>query len=252
METAFMQVEGTAGEVDYRAYRGVMLQEDGLTVRSIGEEREKTEAYRLRHRIFCDELKWVLQSSGGMESDEYDRHAVFFGVFDESRTLISFLRLIMPDRPFMMEKEFLSLVDPGHRIRKERDTAEISRLCVAPESRSRPGAGNFDVHRISLLLFKGVYQWCLQNRIRYLYAVTELKVYRLYCLKGFPYRTLGKPVSMPDGVTVVAVMLDWFEFETQNAVKRPALLDWFRLDRQSPLPWQSQPHGICLPHSVSA
>jgi acyl homoserine lactone synthase len=158
----------------------------------------------------------------------------------------------MPGRQFMMEREFLSLVDPGHRIRKEQDTAEISRLCVAPEARSNRTAGNFDVHKISLALFKGVYQWCMLNKIRYLYAVTELKVYRLYCLKGFPYRLIGHPTRMPDGVTVVAVMLDWQEFESMNSVRRPVLIDWFKSARLSRRSQQSQPHGTCLKHLASA
>ncbi len=252
MKTLYLDACDMPPATDRPGYRSIMLDEEGFSVKTIVDERDKADAYRLRHRIFCNELKWVLHSTNNMESDEYDRNAVFFGVFDEGRNLVSFLRLIMPGRQFMMEKEFLSLVDPGHRIRKEPDTAEISRLCVAPEARHGRHAGNFDVHRISLILFKGVYQWCMLNNIRYLYAVTELKVYRLYCLKGFPYRLIGKPTRMPDGVTVVAVMLDWYEFEAINAVKKPAFLDWFKPARLSRFPQQSQPHVTCLKHSASA
>ncbi len=237
---------------DRKGYISIFLQEEEFVVKTITDEMDKAQAYRLRHRIFCDELKWVLHSTNDMEFDEYDRNAVFFGVYHEGHKLISFLRLIMPGRQFMMEKEFLSLVDPDHQVRKEGDTAEISRLCVAPEARHNHKSGNFDVHKISLALFKGVYQWCMLNKIRYLYAVTELKVYRLYCLKGFPYRLIGKPTKMPDGVTVVAVMLDWYEFETLNAAKRPNFFDWFKRARLSPLPQQSQLHGICLKHLASA
>ncbi len=252
MKTLYPDVCDIQPTTDRPGYRSIVLQEEGFTVKTIIDERDKEVAYRLRHRIFCEELKWVLNSTNDMESDEYDDHAVFFGVFDGGGNLVSFLRLIMPGRRFMMEKEFLFLVDPGHRLRKERDTAEISRLCVAPEARHSHRSGNFDVHKISLILFKGVYQWCKINNIRYLYAVTELKVFRLYCLKGFPYRLIGKPATMPDGVTVVAVMLDWYEFETTNAVKKPAFLGWFKPVRLSRLPPQSQPHATCLTHSVSA
>lgn len=233
-------------------YRDVLLREEGFVVKTITSEEERSAAYRLRHRIFCNELKWVLHSTNDMESDEYDSNAVFFGVFDEHPRLVSFLRLIMPDRQFMMEKEFLSLVDPNHRIRKGPDTAEISRLCVAPEARNNHKIGNFDVHKISLILFKGVYQWCLLNKMRYLYAVTELKIFRLYCLKGFPYRMIGRPTKMPDGVTVVAVVLDWDEFERSNEVSRPELVGWFRKDQGSHPPVRSQQHGSCLRHSISA
>ena len=198
MQTAYDVLPGVK---DWKNYRSILMQEDGLVIKTLSDEREKIQAHQLRHRIFCDELKWVLHSRNDMESDEYDRNAVFFGVFDEGRRLVSFLRLIMPGRQFMMEKEFLSLVDPGHRIRKEQDTAEISRLCVAPEARHDRMSGNFDVHRISLILFKGVYQWCILNKIRYLYAVTEQKVSGLYCLTGFHFRPIGTPERRTDRVT---------------------------------------------------
>lgn len=226
----------------------VFLQEDGFVVKNIVDQGEKRSAYQLRHAIFCNELQWVLQSENNMESDEYDSNAVSFGVFDQDQRLVSYLRLIMPYQKFMIEKEFLSLVDPGHRIRKEPDTAEISRLCVAPHVRNDHADGNFGVHKISLALFKGVYQWCMLNGIRFLYAVTELKVYRLYCLKGFPYRLIGKPVKMPDGVVVVAVILDWEEFKTTSRAKRPELLNWFSRDIKCPLPGQERPHELCLTH----
>ena len=245
-------LKDVASALDFSAvrlvYKDVLLEEDGYVVKQIVSKQEKRAALRLRHRIFCDELKWVLRTDQGMESDEYDGDSVFFGVFDRDKKLISFLRLIMPDNRFMMEKEFLSLVDPGHRIRKEADTAEISRLCVAPEVRADHRDGNFGVHKISLTLFKGVYHWCRLNRIRYLYAVTELKVYRLYCLKGFPYRPLGKPQTMPDGVTIIAVMLDWQEFASANAVKRVELLDWFNRTQAAPAPSQLRPHAPGLMH----
>lgn len=235
-----------------QGYRDVLLREAGYVVKTIVSEEERSAAYQLRHRIFCNELKWVLHSTNNMESDEYDSNAIFFGVFDDEHNLVSFLRLIMPDRQFMMEKEFLALVDPNHRIRKEPDTAEISRLCVAPEARSNHKIGNFDVHKISLILFKGVYQWCLLNKMRYLYAVTELKIFRLYCLKGFPYRMIGRPAKMPDGATVVAVVLDWDAFERSNEVSRPVLAGWFRKVQGSHPPVRPQPHGSCLRHSISA
>ncbi len=233
-------------------YREVLFQDEGFIVKQIISQEEREAAFRLRHSIFCGELKWVLQSSDGMESDEYDGNAVFFGVFDAGGRLVSFLRLILPDQQFMVEKVFLSLVDPAHHIRKEADTAEISRLCVAPEARTSHNEGNFGVHRISLLLFKAVYQWCRINGLRYLYAVTELKVYRLYCLKGFPYRKIGVPTKMSDGVTVVAVMLDWEEFEFINIAKRPELLAWFKETRLSSLQERSRLREPCSMHSVFA
>lgn len=245
MNTLISGIGPASSRRNSRSKRHDVICEGNHCVRSLVSEEEYDQAYRLRYRIFSEELRWVLQSQNDKEMDEYDDYAVSFGVFDGKRRLISYLRLIMPGRQFMMEKEFLSLVDPGHRVRKGPDTAEISRLCVAPEARTEKSEGNFGIHQISLLLFKGVYHWCLHNAVRYLYAVTEVKVFRLYCAKGFPYRAIGKPAEMPDGATVVAVILDWKEFEQLNSVKRPQLLEWFTGNPSVCSLKQWQPHGLC-------
>ena len=104
---------------------------------------------------------------------------------------------------------------------------ELSRLCVAPEARKAGFADNFGAHGVSMLLYKGVYHWCLAKRVRFIYLVVEQRVFRLLCASGFPCKPVGEPVAMPDGVKAVAAMLDWREFETANIVKRPKLLQWF-------------------------
>ncbi len=212
----------------------VLIREGGFSVRNILTPDEMVQAWHLRHRIFSQELKWVPVSDDALERDAYDEGAVFFGVFDEDNRLRAFLRLILPERPFMIEREFLSLVSPGHGIRKEDDTVEVSRLCVAPEARSETISGNFGVHAISLLLYKGIYQWCRANWIRHLYLVVEQRVFRMLRAKGFPCEAVGEPQVMPDGVVAVAAVMDWKRFEALSAMKRPALLEWFSLAQSAP------------------
>jgi len=218
----------------------------------LGCEDERVQAYHLRHRIFCRELKWVPGREDLLETDDYDEYAVSFGVFDRESRLAAYLRLIMPQRPFMLEKEFLPLVGPGHRIRREDDRAEISRLCVAPEARRSRVVSSSGAYGVSMFLFKGVYHWCVDNGIRHLYAVTEEKVYRLFCAKGFPYRLIGEPTRMADGVTAMAVIMDWREFETLNASRRPRMLRWFTQRRSSPARSQWQRHESSSRHRVFA
>lgn len=202
----------------------ILIQEEGFTVRNMISEEEKLQAYRLRHKIFCEELKWLPQSEDLRETDEYDEHAVFFGVFNEHNKLLAFLRLILPEKAFMIEKEFSFLIGAWYKIRKESDTAEISRLCVSPEARNGTVSGNFGIHQISMLLYKGVYHWSIGNDVRYLYLVAEHKIYRLLCAKGFPCEIIGEPQTMPDGITAVAAIMDWREFELLNTVKRPDMM----------------------------
>ena len=232
--------------------RDVSFDEAGYLVRSMTEGPEILESYRLRHDVFCDELGWVAPNAGRAEIDSYDGNAVPFGVFDPSGGLAAYLRLIMPGEQFMIEKEFLDMVDPGHKIRKEADTAEISRLCIATRSRRDVVPGDYGSHSVSVVLLKGIYRWCKLNRVRFLYAVTEQKIFRLACAKGFPFRLIGEPLLMPDGVVAVAMMLDWEEFEFTSALKRPIMAEWFSLYRTASAPVRPQPRGHGLQHQVFA
>ena len=207
----------------------LFIQQGDFVIKNLSAINERMEAYQLRRRIFCQELNWVPQLKNAIEKDEYDNSAVFFGVVNKKNELLAFLRLIMPHSFFMIEKEFSSLVSLDHRVRKENDTAEISRLCVAPEARNVSILDNFGFINISMLLFKGLYHWCNKNNVRYLYAVAEDKVYKLFRSKGFPFRPIGAPSRMPDGVKALAVIMDWREFEIQNTTTRPKLLEWFTL-----------------------
>jgi N-acyl amino acid synthase of PEP-CTERM/exosortase system len=197
------------------------------TVKTIGSESEYYKSFRLRHQVFCEELGWVPKNIEQVEVDDYDDNAIPIGVFDLFGRLYSYLRLIMPGEPFMIEREFLSMVGPGHKIRREDDTAEISRLCIAPDLRREMVHGEYGSHSTSVVLLKGIYKWCKLSGIRYLYAVTEEKIYRLACAKGFPFKLIGEPTHMPDGVVAVAMILDWNEFEAQSALKRPRMAEWF-------------------------
>jgi acyl homoserine lactone synthase len=213
----------------HTVHNPIFFREGDLTVKNLVSDEDKLHAYRLRNNIFCNELGWALQSQNGLEIDEYDKHAISLGVLDERGELLAFLRIILAERAFMIEKEFLSLVDPRHAIRKESDTIELSRLCVAPKSRKDKVAGNFGMYYISMLLFKGVYQWCLKNHTRHLYAVTEHKIYKLLCLRGFPCSLIGDPYVMPDGVIAVAFIVDLREWEAKHTAKSPKLFNWFSL-----------------------
>lgn len=204
-----------------------LIREGGLVVKTLDQAHEKILAYQLRYRVFCQELGWVPPRESKLEIDEYDNHAVPFGVFDDMGRLLAYMRLIKPEVPYMLEKEFMCMVAPDHQIRKEPDTVEISRVCLAPEARTDQIAGNFGVTSLSLLLYKGVYQWCLANSIRYLYLVMEKKVFRLIRARGFNCELVGQPVVMPDGVEAVAAILDWRKFEALNGRKRPKMLAWF-------------------------
>ena len=211
------------------------VNEQGYFAKNIHQAREKAKAHKLRHKVFCQELGWVEGTADMLEMDAYDENAQFVGVFDAQQNLKAFARIVLPGQTFMMEREFRDLVGADHQIRKKDDTAEISRLCVESEARNERFSASFGVQNISMLLYKGLYRLCLQQRIRYLYLVVEEKVFRLLCAKGFPCTSVGEPKVMPDGVIAVAAMLDRRKFERLSKLKRPKMFSWFS-QHQSALP----------------
>lgn len=214
------------------ATTAVCIREGGFVLKALEGDDERSRGYRLRHTVFSEELGWVARSESHMEKDEYDSHAVQIGILDARNRMLAYSRMILPHRTFMIEKEFSRLISSNHKIRKEDDTVEVSRLCVAFEARNTIVRGNGGAHSLSMLLYKGIHHWCARNRIRYIYIVVDYKIYRLFWAKGFPCRPVGEPVSMPDGCIAVAAMVDFEELVALNTVKRPELMRWF-LERES-------------------
>jgi N-acyl amino acid synthase of PEP-CTERM/exosortase system len=230
----------------------VCIHERGFCVKTLYGAEENIQAYHLRHDVFSRELMWVSEKSDGLEVDDYDSSAVSFGVFDGRKRLLAYLRLLLPEARFMIEKEFSMLINPEHKIRKDDDTAEVSRLCVDPRARNETVRSDEGAYGISMLLYKGVYHWCLGNGVRHIYLVVEHKVLRLLKAKGFPCSTAGEPTVMPDGVVAVAATMDWREFERLNGLKRPGMFSWFSRAQSAPSQGRQPRPEACLQRQVYA
>ena len=230
----------------------VFMKEGAFTIKTLTEDDEKIEAYLLRHRVFAEELGWVPATQTLMEIDDYDKEAIFLGVFNERDQLVAFARLILTGGRFMIEEEFSSLIGSWHTIRRQDDTAEVSRLCVSPDARTVSVSGNFGVHHVSMLLYKGIFQLCRKNNIRYIYIVVEYKIFRMFLAKGFQCRLVGEPLNMADGCVAVAAIVDFNELVSVNSVKRPAFAKWFTQYRSDRSPSLPQPPESCSRLAASA
>ena len=185
---------------------------------------EMEAAFALRHEVFCDELRWVPPLPDRQERDRYDRFAETIGVFDEDGTIVGNVRLIASPDPFMVEKEFACLLPDKTELLKTADMAEVTRLCVQPATRRKrkeEGSPN-----VSLLLYRGIYQWSLSHNIRHLTMVVEKNNYRLLRLTSFPVKVLGDFKDMGEGVMAGALLLDLRHFEKETERKKPEFISW--------------------------
>ena len=219
--------------------RTVNFYEADYSIRSIQSEEDRLQAYRLRHLIFSEMLGWVPPSPTGLEIDRYDQAAKTVGLFADSGKISGLVRLVTSDQPYMLETEFAELLVPGHHLRKEADTVEISRLAVVPaDKHNGPIPGHL------ALILKGLYQWCLANGIRYAYMEVEKRFWRTLRILGFPCEPIGPIKKLPPaGAESVAAILDWEVFRSQNRIKRPLFLEWITTVQSTAAPWLEQWHG---------
>jgi N-acyl amino acid synthase of PEP-CTERM/exosortase system len=105
-------------------------------------------AYRIRHQVYCEELKYEPERPDRRESDEYDAHSLHCLIRSvKTRQFIGCTRLILcrpddPHYPLPFEKtcaEALdrAIIDPQALSRGR--IAEVSRLAVVSQFRTRRG-----------------------------------------------------------------------------------------------------------------
>ncbi|CAF0696149.1 acyl-homoserine-lactone synthase [Candidatus Methylacidithermus pantelleriae] len=222
-------------------YQSISFVEGALEARSLSQAWEIEAGYRLRHRVFCEELRWVPPSPEGLERDCYDALGFPLGIFDPTENLVGYVRMLPPEAPFMIEKEFACLVGSGWELCKGKDTAEITRLAVHPDARVEGQSRR----KIALCLYKAVYQWALANDIRYLLLEVEPTFFRALRACGFPCQPLGEPKRIPPALTEsMAARIDCEEFRRRMAKNNPGFLEW--------MTHATQPAGKSLRWSASA
>lgn len=211
--------------------RAVAFYEGEFLVKSLETREDLTRAYRLRHRVFAERLKWVSERPDRLEADVYDTWSTSIGVFADETRLLGLVRMTHAPVPFMLESEFSACLVGTHRVRKQTDTAEITRLAVDPSIVDRGLSA-----RLMKTIFKGMYQWCLLHNVRYTYMVVEHRLLRVVQRMGWPCHAIGDPVALPPAeVLSIGGLLDLDEFRSQASASRPAMLDWLTTTTQIPI-----------------
>ena len=211
-----MQVTTVGEEREVAFYEGEFL------VKTLKTKEELTQAYQLRHRVFAERLKWVPERTDRLEADVYDAWSTSIGVFANETKLLGLVRMTHAPVPFMLESEFSACLVGSHRVRKETDTAEITRLAVDPAIADRGLSA-----RLMKTIFKSMYQWCLLHDVRYTYMVVEHRLLRVVQRMGWPCHAIGEPVALPPAeVLSIGGLLDLDEFRLQASACRPSMLDW--------------------------
>jgi len=155
---------------------------------------EMDKVYSLRYRVYGLEKNFVNPHDypDGRESDCYDQHSVHLIAIETDHgdgALLGVMRLVLG--PKILESNELDLTLPVashfelNRPLDLENSAELSRLIVAPEARHL-------TFQILSGLIRGAYQSTCEYGVNDLYAVLETPLLRMLRRLGLPFEDAGK------------------------------------------------------------
>ena len=197
----------------------------------------KHEAYRIRHSVYCEDLKYEPLRQDQLESDEYDVHAQHLLIRNIQQDMFTgCLRVIIPptDDPGWLlpfEKTCVNslnrlIIDPAKLPRKQ--IAEVSRLAVISSFRRRKGEANSPINLtekdfdpsptprfpyIPLGLYYGAVELARLHNIKLLFLLTEERLANHFSKLGIKIEFIGAPtkhrgVRFPSMVNVSETVLN--------------------------------------------
>ena len=133
--------------------------------------------HRLRCRVFRDRLGWDVTIHDGEERDQFDtRDPVYILAFDEREVLVGSWRLLPTTGPNMLRDVFKKLLD-GRELPEDPQIWECSRFSVDCEDSDDNSLTA--VNRVTQELFCGLIEFCLEQGIRQMVTVYDIRIARL-------------------------------------------------------------------------
>lgn len=204
------------------------------------------DAFALRYSVYCLECGFLDAQAypDGLETDGDDADSAHFGAYNQSRELVGYVRLVLPDAQDRLPWEaHCQSLREGAALPPRAQSAEISRLMVREDYRRRrgdmlsgvaqPDNGAHAWHdrrsvspQILLTLYRQMYLYSLAHGIAYWYAAMERSLARSLKRLRFGFHQIG---AQADYFGPVAPYLaDLRELESQLAASRPELLAWMQ------------------------
>lgn len=185
---------------------GFRLQTDNYAVSNRPDSAELRSGHALRARVFCNELRWVGNTSDKYETDRFDPLSTSIVISVAGHT-VGYLRVSPRHAPWMATETFKSLIPPNFNLRHWAQ-ADISRLAVAVDYRkANTGSGS-----IAALLYQALYLHCRLADIACLSMVVSRVVYRNLRQSGIPCQLLTDAASDDIRNAPCLALLDWRTF----------------------------------------
>lgn len=180
----------------------------------------KEKVYRIRHQVYCEDLKFEAPRPNGLETDDYDAHSLHLLIRSkQTGDFVGCTRIVRarpgaPEHPLPFEKTCAatldrSIVDPSRLPREA--IAEVSRLAVVAKYRRRkddekkeplpvqdsdfgtPAQPRFPY--IPIALYLGTIELARINNIKTLFVLTQRRLATHFRRLGVNIRLIGDAVE---------------------------------------------------------
>lgn len=190
---------------------------------------ELKESFRLRHRVYCLEKKWISPSPSGYEIDKYDKIASdYLGLWQGNR-LVGTQRLIVRPNQFMVDANN-EYDDIGSTYKNDfsLNCAEISRLAIDKQFRNliHPIFPNESIGYAPLELIRLVYRTCIKRGVRFLYTGTTVEIMNFFRTL-IPFQQVSDLRRMSDGSVIEVAKLDFRKMEQHIENRNSSLMHYF-------------------------
>jgi acyl-homoserine lactone synthase len=161
------------------------------------------QSYRLRHRVYVDELKWrgLPPRDDGRELDQFDTPDAVHLLYLENGTVFGGTRLVSTTQPHLLSEVFAHFA-AIRGVPRQPDIAEWTRFYVAPERREEHKAS-----RVGSIVLASMVDYALQEGLSAVSALMNTFWLPRFLGYGWRVRPLGLP-DVHDGEWLVAGTID--------------------------------------------
>jgi acyl-homoserine lactone synthase len=162
-------------------------------------EAEMEQAYRLRHRVFVEEMGWTeLLRDDAREIDQFDNNHAIHMLYIKDGRVLGYQRMLPSTKPHLLSDVLPQLCEGERPVGP--DVWEWTRYCVEPAHRERGRA----LSPVANALLSGIVEWGLSSGVSTI--IIEMNPLWLLRLVQLHFRTI--PLGLPQkigGQDVLAV-----------------------------------------------
>jgi N-acyl-L-homoserine lactone synthetase len=160
--------------------------------------------HQLRYRVFKTRMDWDVQTSGGMEIDDFDAlHPTYLTQVADNGQLQGSVRLLPTLGPTMLRDTFSVLLEgqptPSTPLVWESSRFAIDVAADAPK-------GDHGITRATYELFAGMVEFGLSRQLTDIVTVTDVRMERILRRAGWLLRRIGKPARIGNTLAVAGYL----------------------------------------------